>query len=67
MIAGALEVQMFANLARLQADMTQAKSVVGGAMKGIEGTISSVKSALGTLGVGLGVGLECREGRRNAR
>ncbi|MDZ4251208.1 MAG: hypothetical protein U1A72_01365, partial [Sulfuritalea sp.] len=56
MIAGVLEVQMLANLARLQKDMTQAKGMVGGTMKGIEGAVGSAKSALAKLGIGLGIG-----------
>ncbi len=56
MIAGTLEIQMLANMARLQADMTQAKNMVGGAMKNIESAVASAKSALGALGVGLSIG-----------
>ncbi len=55
-VAGTLEVQMLANLARLSSDMNKAKSMVGGAMKNIEGAVASAKSALGALGIGLGVG-----------
>src|SRR3990167_3405103 len=55
-LAGTLEIQMLANMARLQKDMTQAKGMVGGAMKSIESAVSSAKSALGALGIGLGIG-----------
>ena len=55
-IAGTLEIQMLANMARLTADMNTAKNTVGGAMKNIEGAVSSAKSMLASLGVGLGVG-----------
>ena len=56
MIAGTLEVQMLANMARLQKDMTQAKGMVSSAMSGIERSVAAAKSALGALGIGLGIG-----------
>lgn len=56
MIAGTLEVQMLANLARLSDDMRKAQGVVGGAMGRIEGAVSSAKRALGALGIGIGFG-----------
>jgi len=53
-IAGSLEIQLLANIARLQADMNQAKQVVGGAMSSIERAAAVAKGAL----IGLGaVGL----------
>jgi len=55
MIAGALEVQMFANLARLQSDMTQAKGMVGTAMSSVEQAVNAAKAAFAALGIGLGV------------
>jgi len=55
-LAGTLEIQMIAGMARLQSDMNQAKTIVGGAMKNIEGAVASAKTALGALGIGLGVG-----------
>jgi hypothetical protein len=55
-LAGTLEIQMLANMARLQTDMNQAKTVVGSAMANIESTVASAKAALGALGIGLGVG-----------
>lgn len=45
-IAGTLEVQMFANLARIADDMQKAKRIVGDA-------VDSIKTLLGTIGVGL--------------
>lgn len=56
MIAGSLELQMSANLARLSDDMNKAKGMVGGAMKYINSTVDSTKTMLASLGVGLGVG-----------
>jgi hypothetical protein len=56
MIAGTLEIQMAANIARLADDMAKSKAVVGGAMKDIEGAVAQAKAALGALGIGLGVG-----------
>lgn len=50
MIAGTLEVQLLANMARLQADMDTAKRTVGGAMSSIESTVAKAKAAL----IGLG-------------
>ena len=56
MLAGQIEIQMLANLARLQTDMTKAKSMVGGAMKSIESSVASAKSVLASIGIGLSVG-----------
>lgn len=56
MIAGVLEVQMMANLARFQADMTSAKGMAGTAMKSIESAVESAVHALEMLGVGLSIG-----------
>ncbi|MBP7647148.1 MAG: hypothetical protein KA751_10395, partial [Comamonas sp.] len=55
MIVGQLEIQMLANMARLQADMDAAKRSVGGAMDHIEKTVNQAKSALLGLGAGLSV------------
>ncbi len=49
MIAGTLEVQLFANLARLAKDMDQAKRTVTSA-------VGSINKILGTIGVSLSVG-----------
>lgn len=56
MTAGSLEILMFAQLARLNSDMNQAKTVVTGAMDKIEGAVASAKVALAGLGVSVGVG-----------
>jgi hypothetical protein len=56
MIAGTLEVQMLANLARLADDMKKAERLVGGSVKNIEKYVGGLKGALGAIGVGLGFG-----------
>lgn len=56
MIAGTLEIQMMADLARLADDMAKAKSLVGGAMSDIEKSVGSAKKLLASLGIGLSVG-----------
>src|SRR3990167_1256144 len=56
MLAGALEIEMFTNIARLVKDMAQVKSTVERSMKGIESAVSSAKSVLASVGIGLGVG-----------
>jgi tape measure domain-containing protein len=53
MIAGSLEIQLFANIARLQTDMNKANSVVSKAMGGVEKSVQLAKNALGGLGLGL--------------
>lgn len=53
MIAGTLEIQLLANMARLQQDMNQAKGMVNNAMAGIERAAASAKMALGAVGAGL--------------
>jgi len=56
MIAGTLEIQLLANMARLQKDMDDAKRSVGGAMASIEKAVGVAKAALGGLTAGLSVG-----------
>jgi len=56
-IAGTLEVEMFANIARLTNDMNQAKGVVGNSMTSVERSVESAKKVLATLGLGLSVGV----------
>lgn len=56
MIAGQIEIQMMANIARLVDDMGKANNVVGKSMKSIENSVISAKSILGTLGIGLSAG-----------
>jgi hypothetical protein len=55
MIAGALEIQLLANVARLVKDMQEAKGAVASAMGSIEKTVGVARTALGALGVGLSV------------
>jgi prophage DNA circulation protein len=57
MIAGTLEIQLLANMARLQKDMDDAKRAVGGAMSDIERHVGAAKAALGGLAAGLLGGL----------
>lgn len=54
-VAGTLEIQLLANMARLQTDMNIAKSTVTSAMSGIESAVSSAKTVLAGLGLGLSV------------
>lgn len=53
MLAGQLEIQLLANLARLADDMNKAKGLVGAAMKSVEGSVAGARRALGLLGVGI--------------
>ncbi len=53
MIAGTLEIQMLANMARLADDMNKAKAVVGSAMDKVESAVESAKKALAGLGIAL--------------
>lgn len=55
MLAGTLEVEMLANIARLSQDMEKAKHVVSSAMGSVEKAVNSAKQALGALGLGLGI------------
>lgn len=57
MIAGQLEIQMLANMARLQKDMNDAKRHVGGAMDNIQKTAKRTMQVLGGIGAGVSVGL----------
>lgn len=52
MIAGRLEIEMMAQLARLSKDMQEAKRIVGGATKEIERMAGSAKNVLAMLGIG---------------
>lgn len=54
-VAGTIELQMLANMARLASDMQQAKALVGSSMKEIERAVDSAKKVLAALGVGLSV------------
>src|SRR6266545_2228119 len=55
MLAGSLFIEMSMNLARLASDMSAAKGMVSGAMRDINSAVSTVKTALGALGVGVSV------------
>jgi hypothetical protein len=59
MIAGQIEIEMLANLARLTTDMNKATGIVGNSMKSIERSIGQAKAVLGSFGIGLSAfGLE---------
>jgi lambda family phage tail tape measure protein len=55
MIAGQLELQMFANMARLSDDMTQAKKIAGDAMGQIEKSAAGARRMLEAVGLGFSV------------
>lgn len=55
MRVGSLEIELLANMARLQKDMDDAKRAVGGAMGAIDKSVSVAKAALGGLAAGLSV------------
>jgi lambda family phage tail tape measure protein len=55
MIAGQLELQMFANMARLSDDMTQAKKVAGDAMGQIEKSAAGARKMLEAVGLGFSI------------
>jgi hypothetical protein len=57
MIAGQLEIQMLANMARLQSDMNDAKRHVSGAMDNIQQSARRAMQFLGGIGAGLSVGV----------
>ena len=56
MKVGQLEVELLANMARLQADMNKAKSIVGSSVGSIKAIVRDAKSVLASLGISLGVG-----------
>ena len=55
-VAGTLEIQLLANMARLANDMAEAKKLVSGATKDIEKSVAAVKKVLGALGIGVSIG-----------
>lgn len=55
MIAGQLEIQLTADVARISRDMAQVKGVVGSAMQGIQAAAATAVRALGAIGVGLSI------------
>jgi hypothetical protein len=57
MIAGTLEIQLLADMARLQRDMAEAKGLVGNAVGAIEKSVATAKAALGGLLAGIVAGL----------
>ncbi len=54
--AGTLTIDLAAGVARLEAEMKKARKDVRGAMEGIEGAVSSVKTAFAGLAAAIGVG-----------
>lgn len=56
MIAGRLEVEMAANLARLRKDMQDATGMLSGWARDVDRTLSSVKGMFAAFGAGLSVG-----------
>ena len=57
MIAGQLEIQLIADVARLRKDMEDVKRSVGGAMAEVSKSVATAKAALGGLAAGLLGGL----------
>lgn len=57
MIAGALEIQMSANIARLTSDMAAARGVITSTMTSIEASVAGAKAMLEKFGVALSAGL----------
>lgn len=55
MIVGDMEIRLRADIARLQADMTQARRVVGDAAGGISRAADQMKAALAAIGLGAGL------------
>lgn len=55
MIAGALEIQLMAGVARLQSDMDAANKTVSSAMGKIDSIVGTTTKVLGALGIGLSV------------
>lgn len=56
MIAGSLEIQLLANVARLQQDMNQAKGMVTSTMRDISSAVEQAKGVLASLGLTATVG-----------
>lgn len=54
MQVGALEIELLANIARLQHDMDMAKRSVGDAMSSIDRVVGTAQKALGAFGIGIG-------------
>lgn len=56
MIAGQLEIQLFADIARIKSDMAAVNGTVGSAMAHVERTVAATKQVLGGLFAGASVG-----------
>lgn len=56
MIAGALEIQLMTDIARIRKDMDDVQKTVGGAMAKVDKAVGAAKAALGGLVAGLSVG-----------
>jgi hypothetical protein len=56
MIAGVLELQMFADMARLSRDMSDARRIVGDSMGHVERSIAAANAAFKAMGVTLSAG-----------
>lgn len=56
MLAGSLEIQLLANMARLAKDMDSARRSVGSAMASIEKSVDQAKAALGGIAAGVSFG-----------
>ncbi|MES2634000.1 MAG: hypothetical protein V4669_13585 [Pseudomonadota bacterium] len=54
-LAGTLEVQLMADVARIKADMEQAKGIVSSGARAMESAADSARRALGGIGAGLSV------------
>lgn len=55
MLAGSLQIELSANVARLAKDMADAKGAVGNATAAIERSVAAAKQAFAGLGLGLGL------------
>lgn len=55
-LAGVLEIQMQMSTARILEDVRKVQTTVGGAMNEVGKAVASVERALGSLGIGVGVG-----------
>lgn len=64
MIAGVLEIQMMANMARLSDDMRRAERVVGDSMGKVEHSVAKAGKAMSSLGLGLSGALIADQMRR---
>jgi hypothetical protein len=56
MLAGSLELQLYADVARIKTDMDRSRSIIGGALSMIDKQAAALKSVLGGLASGLSAG-----------